>query len=115
MSYGLARCGSCGRPRIADLSKETSSCPYCGTSCESSRLQIVFSSDSQSAVREALAQASGFVPPDAVRRRRRIEEADPCSTLIYRYERCSGLETKMAILAEGLTEIKGTFTMEDVR
>ena len=50
-----------------------------------------------------------------VKKKARIEEADPYSTLVYRYEHCSDLSTKMTILAEGLTEIKGTFTLEDVR
>lgn len=115
MRYGLSRCDSCGRARIVDLTKATSTCPYCSASYDNSRITTYFASDDQSAVREALSQATGFVPPDAVRRKERIAEADPYSTLVYRYEHCSDLETKMAILAEGLTEIKGTFTMEDVR
>lgn len=115
MRYGLSRCDTCGRPRVVDLTKATSSCPYCGASFENSRIPIYFTSNDQGAVREALSQAMGFVPPDAAKKKARIEGADPYSTLVYRYEHCSDLETKMAILAEGLTEIKGTFTMEDVR
>ncbi len=78
-------------------------------------IQVFYASDDQNAVREALSQAVGFVPPDTAKKRRRIEASDPYSTLAYRYEHCSNLETKMTILAEGLTEIKGTFTLDDVR
>ncbi|MBO4797509.1 MAG: hypothetical protein J5494_01875, partial [Candidatus Methanomethylophilaceae archaeon] len=113
--YGLAKCGACGRPRIIDLSKTTSRCPYCGDASDNSRLAVYFTSAVQSEVREALAQSQGFVPPDSGEKRRRIELSDPESTLIYRYERCSDPEVKMSILAEGLSELKGTFTMDDVR
>ncbi|MBR4503762.1 MAG: hypothetical protein IKP20_02135 [Candidatus Methanomethylophilaceae archaeon] len=115
MAYGLAQCGSCKRPRIIDLSKKASVCPYCGTESRTDMISIFYRSESQEAVREALAQATGFVPPDALKKREKIAEADPYSTMVYRYEHCSDLNGKMLILAEGLTEIKGTFTMEDVR
>jgi len=115
MRYGLSKCDSCGRPRVVDLTKATSTCPYCNAAYDNSRIPIYFTSDNQNTVREALSQATGFVPPDAVKKKEKIAEADPYSTLVYRYEHCSDLETKMVLLAEGLTEIKGTFTLDDVR
>ena len=115
MTYGLCACGSCGRPRVVDLSKKTTRCPYCGTPLAGSAATPYYTSEDQAAVREALGRAYGFTPPDEEAKRSRIAESDPYSTLAYRYEHCSGLETKMALLAKGLTEIKGEFTMEDVR
>ncbi len=115
MRYGLSKCDACGRPRVVDLTKATSTCPYCNAAYDNSRIPIYYASNDQNAVREALGNAMGFVPPDMVKKKARIEEADPYSTLVYRYEHCSDLETKMTILAEGLTEIQGTFTLEDVR
>lgn len=115
MSYILTRCGACRRPRVADLSKTESSCPYCGCVQRTSDLPCYFESADQRSVREALSQATGFVPPDAVQKRRRIADADPYSTMVYRYEHCSDLDERMEILAEGLTAIKGTFTLDDVR
>lgn len=112
--YGLVLCGVCRRPRIADKSKSESTCPYCGATEKTKNLVLYFESPDQDAVREALSQATGFVPPDGARRKRRIEEADPYSTMVYRYEHCSDLDEKMEILAEGLTEMKGEFTLEDV-
>lgn len=113
--YGLTLCGVCRRPRIVDESKAESSCPYCGCTQATKDLSCYFESADQNVVREALAQATGFVPPDAVKKKQRIAEADPYSTMVYRYEHCSDLEEKMVILAEGLTAIKGEFTLDDVR
>lgn len=113
--YGLALCGVCRRPRVADKSFATSTCPYCNASEKTKDLIFYFESPDQDVVREALSQASGFVPPDTVRKRRRIEEADPYSTMVYRYEHTSDLDEKLEILAKGLTEINGSFTLEDIR
>ena len=113
--YGLALCGICRRPRIADKSRSTSACPYCGSTEKTKNLIFFFESPDQETVREALSQATGFTKPDGSEKAARIADADPYSTMVYRYEHCSDLEGKMEILAEGLTRIKGTFTLEDVR
>lgn len=113
--YGLTLCGVCRRPRIVDRSKSESTCPYCNCVQKTKDLSFYFESPDQDVVREALSQATGFVPPDMVKKKQRIAEADPYSTMVYRYEHCSDLEEKMEILAEGLTAIKGTFTLDDVR
>ncbi len=115
MAYGLSKCNSCGRARIVDLSKATSTCPYCSASYDNSKIPVYFTSNSQKAVRDALSTATGFVAPDEEKRKEQIASTDPYSTLVYRYEHCSDLGTKMSILAEGLTELQGTFTLEDVR
>ncbi len=113
--YVLTRCGVCHRPRIADMSRKESSCPYCGCVQDTSDLPRYFQSESQSEVREAMAQGVGFFPPDDSFKKGRIAEADPLSTLAYRYEHCPDLEERMTILAEGLTSIKGEFTLDDMR
>ncbi len=112
--YRLTQCWVCRRPRIVDKSKSKSECPYCGYVQKTRDLAYYFESTDQDAVREALVQTTGYIPPDA-KKRRRIAEAEPYSTMVYRYEHCSNLEEKMVILAEGLTAIKGTFTLDDVR
>lgn len=119
MTYGLVQCGLCRRPRVADLSNASSTCPYCGYEEMTSGMRVHFESDSQSAVRRAMAQATGAegeLPNghELYLRKRRIERADPESTLAYRYEHASDLDERMSVLAEGLTEIKGEFTLEDV-
>lgn len=113
--YGLALCGICRRPRVADKSFTTSTCPYCNASEKTKDLIFYFESPDQDVVRQALSQATGFVPPDTVQKRKRIEEADPYSTMVYQYEHCPDLDEKLTILAEGLTRINGSFTLEDIR
>ena len=76
-------------------------------------------SDDQSEVRAALAHATGaddYMPDRAetAAKKRRIEEADPHSTMVYRYEHAADLDEKMEILSQGLTSIMGEFTLEDV-
>ena len=113
--YGLALCGVCRRPRVVDKSKATATCPYCNSNEKTKNLIFYFEHPDQAVVREALSQATGFTAPDDSEKRKRIEEADPYSTMIYRYEHASDLDEKLTVLAEGLTGIKGTFTLDDVR
>lgn len=120
MSYGLGLCGACRKPRIVDRSFETTTCPYCGCTERTGKLQFFFTSDSQSEVREALSKATGaeeidLLVTDRADQRRRIGSADPHSSLVYRYEHASDIEEKMEILSEGLTGLKGEFTLEDVK
>ena len=86
MSYGLTLCGACRRPRIVDRDVSTSTCPYCGCTERVGKLNFFFTSDDQSEVRAALAHATGaddYMPDRAetVAKKRRIEEADPHSTM----------------------------------
>ena len=113
--YGLALCGICRRPRVADKSFATSTCPYCNASEKTKDLVFYFESPDQDVVRQALSQATGVGPPDMVQKRKRIEEADPYSTMGFQYEHCSDLDEKLTILAEGLTKINGSFTLDDIR
>lgn len=119
MSYGLTLCGACRRPRIADRSKSTSTCPYCGCTERTGKLNFFFTSEDQNEVRAALARATGadeFMPDPAqvAAKRKRMEESDPHSTMVYRYEHAADLDEKMDIISQGLTSIKGEFTLNDV-
>lgn len=107
---------NCGRLRVIDLSSETSGCPYCGRTVNHSVVKKLYVDEDQSTVRSALVQLTGFeMPEESPEVKKRIEEADPFSTLVYRYEECPDVGLKMEILAEGLTELYGTFTLEDVK
>lgn len=120
MSYGLTLCGACRRPRIVDRTVSTSTCPYCGCSERVGKLNFFFTSDNQKDVREALSRATGADdcmpdPEEERSKRKRIEDADPFSTMVYRYEHASDMDERMEILSAGLTAIKGEFTLDDVR
>ena len=99
--------------RIIDRSTMESMCPYCDTSVQNRNLKILFQDKDQSVVRKALGKLSGF-EGDASERRKISSDTDPLSSLVYRYERCDSSETKMELLADGLTEIYGTFTLDDI-
>ncbi len=119
MSYGLVLCGLCKRPRVVDMGHATTTCPYCNYSEKRGKARCVFESESQSEVRTAMARGSGAegeMPTEVQieRRKRRIEEADPYSTMVYRYEHASDMDERMSVLAEGLTKVKGEFTLSDV-
>ncbi|MEA4977110.1 MAG: hypothetical protein VB016_00935 [Methanomassiliicoccaceae archaeon] len=114
-NYAVTPC-SCGNLRVIDLSSETSDCPYCGKSINNESARVLYSDVDPKAARDALARLTGFeAPPRDPEVRKRIEEADPLSTLEYKYEGCSDAEQKMELLAQGLTKIYGTFTIDDVR
>ena len=116
--FGLFICSTCGRARVVDKETKSSSCPYCGNTEKTEKMIFIFECNDQETAREALGQAAGFEAPDPKTERakkRKIEKADPYSTMIYKYEHASDLDEKMEILAKGLTKSKGTFTLEDVQ
>jgi hypothetical protein len=108
--YAAVACRHCKKYRIIDRSSLSSKCPFCGENCEHSSLQILFEDRDQAVVRNAIASMTGFVPEPKTR----TSDADPFSTLVHRYEKCSEIDEKMRVLSEGLTAILGTFTLEDV-
>lgn len=115
--YGLSICSACGKARVVDKSSKSSSCPYCGNSEKTDKMAFFFECRDQETARRALGQAAGFEAPDPKEERakkRKLEKADPYSTMIYKFEHTSDLEDKLVILAKGLTKSKGTFTLEDV-
>ena len=102
--FAVVACRECLKKRVVDLSDKSSTCPYCGTSGPHKNLKIYFQSDDQSLVRAALRQLTGFVPPVE---KKQTSDADPYSTLEYRYEHCHSVDEKMRVLAEGLTAVYG--------
>lgn len=107
---------NCGKLRVIDLSSDTSACPYCGRTVNHSVVKKLYADEDQKAVRDALARLTGFeMPKKDPEIKKRIAEADPFSSLVYRYEECRDIEFRMELLAEGLTELYGTFTLEDVK
>lgn len=119
MSYGLVLCGLCRRPRIVSTGDSVTTCPYCGFSERAGKAGFIFESDDQAEVRAALAKAMGadeLLPTreELRRKKKKIEEADPESTLAYRYEHAGDMDERMDVLASGLTSLKGEFTLEDV-
>ena len=110
--YGIVQCFSCSRPRIIEHKGKTSECPYCGNKDPVKDMKVHFRSDDQAEIRAAFNRFTGF--EGSIEKKRARSDTDPYSSLVYRYEHCSSLDEKMEVLSKGLTELYGTFTLEDV-
>ena len=71
---------------------------------------IIFQSPDQNEVRDRFDRLTGFVKQE----KEKGEDRDPLSTLAYKAEHTSDIDKKMVLIAEELTRIKGTFTVDDV-
>ncbi len=111
MTYAVISCGKCKRERIIDRSSSSSKCPYCGAGADHKKVSIIFEDRSQDRAREALAHLHSFDLPE---KKKSGVDHDPLSTLIYRYEKCTDLQKRMGLVSKGLTDIFGTFTLEDI-
>ena len=107
--FAIITC-SCGKKRIIDLSDKVTKCPWCGKEKKTADAAIVYKSYDQKEVRERFDAITGFIPQE----KRMDENIDPMSTLAYKVEHTSDINRKMELIAEELTRIKGTFTLEDV-
>lgn len=110
--YGAAKCSKCSRLRIFDLKASSSTCPYCNSKNEHKTLKVLYKDRDQCVARDFLAHYSGYIP--APTEKKGEIDSDPLSTLIFKYEQCNDIEEKLNILAKGLTEIYGEFTIEHV-
>ncbi|MCL2295664.1 MAG: hypothetical protein FWC29_01100 [Methanomassiliicoccaceae archaeon] len=111
MTYAVISCSKCGHQRIIDRSSASSKCSHCGIRVEHKGLAVIFEDKDQSAVRDALTRLNSFDIPE---KKKSDVDHDPLSTLIYRYENCTDLQKKMELVSCSLTEIYGTFSLEDV-
>ncbi len=107
--FAIITC-SCGKKRIIDLSDKVTKCPWCGKEKKTTDAAIVYKSYDQKEVRERFDAITGFIPQE----KKMDENIDPMSTLAYKVEHTSDINRKMELIAEELTRIKGTFTLEDV-
>lgn len=108
--YAAVMCPICGRNRIIDLSTKSTVCPYCSIGAETKSVRILYKGETAREVKDVLNKATS--PEEEPKKPK--NDSDPMSTLEYNYEKAKGLD-KLTVLAEGLTRIKGTFTLQDVR
>lgn len=109
--FAIIACSGCLRKRIIDLYDDTTTCPYCGQKAITKKVAIIYQNEDQSIVRSALAASEGVFD---IERRKVDGNIDPMSTLEYKVENTTDVYEKMQVIAEGLTRIKGSFTVEDV-
>ena len=111
MTYAIILCGKCKCQRMIDRSLASSKCPRCNMVVEHRGLAVIFEDKDQHAVRDALMQMNSFEMPE---KKKRDIDHDPLSTLIYKYENCTDMQSRMELISNGLTDIFGTFTIEDI-
>ena len=107
--YAVAMCPECRKDRIIQLETVSTSCPYCGKRTRTKDIIIRFRNEDIGTVRSVFSQATGFSVPE----KKKGPDLDPMSTLEYNYGKAKGVD-KLICLAEGLTDIKGTFTVGDI-
>jgi len=108
--YAVVMCPNCRKDRIIQMTSESTACPYCGARTKTKEIVIRYRNEDVGIIRSVFAQATGFKAPEKEKRK---TDLDPISTLEYNYGKAKGID-KLICLAEGLTDIKGTFTVEDV-
>jgi len=111
--YAVAMCPNCRKDRIIQLETGSTACPYCGCRTKTKEIVIRYRNEDISIVRSVFAQATGFTAPAEKKGEYKKTDPDPMSTLEYNYGKAKGVD-KLICLAEGLTDIKGTFTVDDV-
>jgi DNA-directed RNA polymerase subunit RPC12/RpoP len=111
MMYGIITCSGCGKNRIIDLSDDVTACPYCNTKCETKNSVVLFSDFDQSTVRKMFESMTGF---SGIEDKKDVGGIDPLSTLAYKVEHTPDIGEKMNLISTGLTDILGSFTVDDV-
>ena len=101
--FAIVTCPGCRNDRMVDLSSGTSTCPYCGKRFDSDRLQVKFKHPDQNVVRDVMFGNSD-VPTSA-------DADNPMKKLAYTVSHTNDTGTKMAVIADGLGEIYGEFTV----
>jgi hypothetical protein len=56
MRLGVIVCPTCKRPKGVNLSSKTTVCPYCGKNLTIKKLKIVYETESQDQLRQAIGQ-----------------------------------------------------------
>ena len=106
--FAIVGCPGCKRTRVIDLDTKSTKCPYCGKSSKTDTLYVRFAHEDASVVREVL-QGNENVPL-----RKEGESPDPMKALAYRVSHCKNIDQKLQLIAEGLCDMKGEFTEDDV-
>ncbi len=113
--YGVIVCPRCGMAKGVETTKKTTSC-QCGNDIDLSRVKIKYQTDSPMELVELVGKANaalrGGEPPPHERRSRK---KDPYMAIAERAKPIKDSLERMRSLAQGLTEIQSSFTIDDLR
>lgn len=106
--YAVVICPGCRQPRGVKLSSKRSRCPRCGREVEVRKALIHFRSSDQREIRAAINAMTGFVPeaPEP--------PSDPRDALRRRVREVKDPESRLNVLAAGLEDVLGQFTLADL-
>ena len=105
--YAIVTCPGCRNDRMVDLSSGTTSCPFCGKRFDTDRLMVKFKHPDQNVVRDVLT-GNEDVPTSE------DAETNPMKRLSYSVAHCNEPGMRMHMIADGLDEILGEFTIDDI-
>lgn len=108
--YGIIGCSGCNSKRMIDLSDGVTVCPRCGRKMDTKRAAILFSDEDQKVVRSVFSTMTGFASEDDPL----PDFKDPMDLLAFKVKHTSDVGLKLSTICDGLSEIKGTFTLDDV-
>ena len=111
--YAVVMCPNCRKDRIIQMETESTACPYCGSRTRTKEIIVRYRNEDIGTVRSVFAKATGFTAPEKEKGKDNKTDPDPMSTLEYNYGKAKGVD-KLICLAQGLTDIKGTFTVDDI-
>lgn len=107
--FAVVVCPGCRKPRGIKLSSQKSTCPRCGRVIEVRKALIHFQSPDVREIKAFINAMSDFSPPV-----KEEECRDPWIAMQDRIKSERDPEERLFVIASGLSEILGTFTVEDV-
>lgn len=107
--FAIIGCNNCKRKRIINISSSATTCPYCNHKTMTKTAKIYFKNDDQSIVRNVFTNMT----ISNIDREKPLDFG-PLSTLNYVLKNTKSTDSKITIIAEELTKIKGTFELKDI-
>ncbi len=115
MKYGLLICPRCGMAKGVEAGRKTTTC-QCGREINLRRVKLRYPTDSPLELADSVAKANAALrggqqlPPEKRRRRK-----DPFFVIAERAKAVKDPVERMKVIAKGLTDLKSSFGVEDVR
>jgi hypothetical protein len=115
MKYGLLICPRCGMAKGVEASRKTTTC-QCGREIDLRRVKLRYTTDSPLELADSVAKANAALrggqqlPPEKRPRRK-----DPFFVIAERAKLVKDPVERMKVIAKGLTDLKSSFGVEDVR
>lgn len=108
--FAVVICPGCHRPRGIKLSSQHSTCPRCGRNIEVRKARVNFQSPDAREIKAYINGMNDFIEPAS----ESSEDVDPWTALREEITREKDPEERLNVMASGLTDLLGSFTVEDL-